>query len=156
MNDDSGATLRPSAEQLRRRVAETMDAARDELAALVRIPSVAFAGFPEEPVRRAAAAVLDLVRGAGIDACAWSTCPARRRPCSRPPRGAGLPPSCSTLTTTCSPPAPRPPPTSPPFEPVERDGRLFGRGAADDKSGIVLHAAALRALGDDCASGSTC
>jgi acetylornithine deacetylase/succinyl-diaminopimelate desuccinylase-like protein len=35
---------------------------------------------------------------------------------------------------------------TPPFQPEVREGRMFGRGSSDDKCGIAIHAATIRAL----------
>ncbi|KZF04492.1 MAG: dipeptidase [Rhodococcus sp. (in: high G+C Gram-positive bacteria)] len=44
---------------------------------------------------------------------------------------------------------------SEPFELTERDGRWYGRGAADCKGNVIMHLLALRALGDDVGVGIT-
>ena len=36
-----------------------------------------------------------------------------------------------------------------PFEPFEKNGRIYGRGYSDDKSGIIMHLGAIAAHGDD-------
>ena len=141
---------RPAADELRRRVAQGMPAARADLERLVAIPSVAFDGSPAEPLRRAAEAVVDLLRAAGLDAVRLLDVP-RSPPAvlAERPAAPGAPTVLLYAHYDVQPAGSDEDWTSPPFTPVEREGRLYGRGAADDKSGIVMHAAALRALGAD-------
>src|SRR5665647_436591 len=51
---------------LRKTIADLMPGLRADLERLVRLPSVAFEGFPEEPVRQTGAAVAELMRRAGL------------------------------------------------------------------------------------------
>ena len=130
-------------------VRAAMPSVRADLEHLVRIPGVAFDGLDHEPVRRGADEVQRLLTEAGAAEVAQFR------------HGDGQPSVFAHF------PAPQGRPTvllyahqdvqpagdlslwdqDDPFEPVERDGRLYGRGVADDKAGLMAHIAALRAFG---------
>jgi acetylornithine deacetylase/succinyl-diaminopimelate desuccinylase-like protein len=132
------------------RVAELMPQLRADLARLVRLPSVAFEGYPEEPVRLAAAAVADLLRTAGMPHVDLLEIPGGPPVVyAARPAAPGAPTVLLYAHYDVQPADDASAWTSSPFEPTERAGRLYGRGAADDKSGIVMHTGALQALGAD-------
>lgn len=147
--------------QLRRTVAAAMPRTVSELSDLVAIPSVSWPAFDATQVRRSAEAIAGLARESGVfDEVAVHT--------------AAIPGTSETgqpavLATRAGRPGERRvllyahhdvQPVgdealwlTPPFEATERDGRLYGRGTADDKAGVLTHLGALRALrevvGDD-------
>jgi acetylornithine deacetylase/succinyl-diaminopimelate desuccinylase-like protein len=145
-------------ERLRRRVRELLPQVRADLERLVRIPSVSAQAFDQGHVQASADAVAELLRGAGLPEVAqlsvevdgYQGAPAvvGRRPA--PP---GAPTVLLYAHHDVQPPGADADWDTPQFEPTERDGRLYGRGAADDKAGVMAHVAALRALGDELAVG---
>jgi acetylornithine deacetylase/succinyl-diaminopimelate desuccinylase-like protein len=135
-------------EQVRAAVAAHMPGVRADLENLVRIPGIAFDGFDFAEVERSAAAVAELLRGVGLSV---EIVRAGGQPAviGRRPAPPGAPTVLLYAHHDVQPIGDRKAWLSEPFEPVERDGRLFGRGCADDKAGIMTHVAALRAFGDD-------
>lgn len=135
------------ADDLATTVRDLMPGLRADLERLVAIPSVAFPGFPEEPVRAAADATLTILRDAGLPSAALVEVP------GAPPAVFGELPGPEGAPTVLlyahydvQPAGDAAAWTTPAFAATERAGRLYGRGTADDKCGIVLHAGALRAL----------
>ncbi|MBM0123746.1 M20/M25/M40 family metallo-hydrolase [Pimelobacter simplex] len=140
------------------RFADRIDDALPEvllhLEAMVRIPSVSALPEHAEDVARSARYAAELLAELGLE--------------SRVVYAGGLP---SVIAHRTAPPGaptvllyahhdvqPAGDPAgwaSAPFEPDRRGGRLFGRGAADDKAGLAVHLAALLAHGDDLPVGVT-
>ncbi|EYR64730.1 hypothetical protein N866_06095 [Actinotalea ferrariae CF5-4] len=151
----------PSTEDLRRRVAAAFPALRADLEALVRIPSVSAPAFDQDHVSASAVAVADLLRAAGMPDVQVLTATRPDGVVSRPavvarrPAPEGAPTVLLYAHHDVQPPGKDEDWQSPPFEPTERDGRLYGRGAADDKAGVVAHLGALRVLADELAVGVT-
>jgi acetylornithine deacetylase/succinyl-diaminopimelate desuccinylase-like protein len=133
--------------ELRRRLDAVLPGVRADLERLVRISSISAPGFDFSPVDRSAALTASLLRGCGLDT---RLVEAGGRPAVLATRLLAKAPTVLLYAHHDVQPAGDPALwSSDPFEPVERDGRLYGRGAADDKAGIMVHVAALRALGDD-------
>ena len=134
---------------LRTTIAQMMPEVRADLERLVRIPSVSFEGFHADPLLVAAAATRDLLASVGVADARLVDLPADHPPAvvGSIPAAQGAPTVLLYAHYDVQPPGDDSAWTTPAFEPLERDGRLYGRGSADDKAGVVAHAAALRAFG---------
>lgn len=113
---------------------------------VVRIPGVSAQGFPPEEVRRSAEAFALVLRRIGLENVQVLEIPGvhpyvyadwLHRP--------DAPTVLLYGHHDVVPPGRLERWKSPPFEPVERKGRLYGRGTSDDKGGILVHIAAVAA-----------
>ena len=135
--DDIRSALRP-----------VLPGVRADLERLVRIPSVSADPTARPHVEQSAAEVARQLRDAGLPDVKVVT------PTGGLPAVVGHRPGSAAAPTVLlyahhdvQPAGEDAEWDSDPFEPVERGGRLYGRGAADDKAGVAVHCAALRTLG---------
>jgi len=134
--------------ELRPTVSALMSGVRADLDRLVRIPSMSATGYDAAAVRSSAALTAEILRAAGAEIRILERDGAHPAVVGRIAGPEGAPTVLLYAHHDVQPPGPRDRWASDPFEPVERDGRLFGRGSSDDKAGIVVHAAAIRAWGN--------
>jgi acetylornithine deacetylase/succinyl-diaminopimelate desuccinylase-like protein len=160
---DSGGKPGIEAAEAAVRAAVELDLPRAvaDLTDLVRIPSVSWDAFDPARVAESADAVAELFRATGVFenvrvATATPEGGAPGQPAVLATRSAknGRPTVLLYAHHDVQPPGKDEDWESAPFEPAIRGDRLYGRGASDDKAGVVSHLAAIRALtsvldGDD-------
>jgi acetylornithine deacetylase/succinyl-diaminopimelate desuccinylase-like protein len=137
-------------DDLRRAVSDGMPRTSADLERLVRIPSIAFPDYDPAPVHASAVATAEILEAAGLrDVRVLELPDGVDHPAAfgELPAPEGAPTILLYAHHDVQPEGPLEEWDSPPFDPVVRDGRMYGRGTSDDKCGIVTHAAAVRAWG---------
>ncbi len=135
----------PSNHDLATKVDELFPEIQHDLETLVRIPSVSLSGHDAE-VRRSAEVTANLLATAGLrDVRLLELGDAHPAVFGEIPAPQGGPTVLLYAHHDVQPPGPRDSWTSDPFEPVVRNGRIYGRGTSDDKAGIAVHLGAIRA-----------
>nr|WP_240930737.1 dipeptidase [Isoptericola sp. BMS4] len=137
---------------MREHVEAQFAALQADLESLVRIPGVSAAAFDQAHVAASAEAVAGLLRDAGLPDVRIlrsdrpDGTPGAPAVVARRVAPAGAPTVLLYAHHDVQPPGDAAAWETDPFEPVQVGERLFGRGAADDKAGIMAHVGALRAL----------
>src|SRR3954449_6707504 len=134
---------------LRQRVNDVLPSVRADLEALVRIPSVSALPEHADDVRRSADLTAELSRAQGFDFEILTVEGGGPAVVATRPAPDGAPTVLLYAHHDVQPIGDLTQWKTEPFVATERDGRLYGRGAADDKAGIMAHLSALRAFGDD-------
>ena len=136
-------------DELRNAVRDVLPSVRHDLDALIRIPSVSADPAAATELRRCAELTATLLQRAGAaDVEIIDDVPGcKPAVVAHYPAPEGMPTVLLYAHHDVQPPGDPAGWSTPPFEPVERDGRLYARGSADDKAGIAAHLAALRAFG---------
>ncbi|MCV7030765.1 dipeptidase [Mycobacterium sherrisii] len=131
--------------ELAQRVRDVLPSVRRDLEDLVRIESVWADPKRRSEVHKSAQAVADLLSQAGFGDVRIVSEGGAPAVIAHHPAPDGAPTVLLYAHHDVQPEGDSSQWASPPFEPTEREGRLYGRGSADDKAGIATHLAAFRA-----------